>query len=52
MVKMLPLQLKAVHKKNRGGIYPTPGALVNLGVPITDDDLDNQEASHGGVCVQ
>lgn len=50
--KRVPLSLLGVHPLNRGGVYPQPDTVVNLGLHVLDMGFSSQEANHEGVCVQ
>ena len=50
--RKLPLQVLGVHPMNRGGVYPSPDTVNNLGVSIVNDGCNPEEANHEGVCVQ
>ena len=41
-----------VHPQNRGGIYPQPDTVRNLGLKIIRKGFNQSEANHEGVCVE
>ena len=42
----------AVHPQNRGGVYPQPDTVRNLGLNIMAKGFSQREANHEGVCVE
>ena len=42
----------SVHPQNRGGIYPQPDTVRNLGVEIMAPGFNQSEANHEGVSVE
>ena len=46
------LEMLCVHKQNRGGQYPMPQTVANLGIGTFEDGFSSEEANHEGVCVQ
>ena len=42
----------AVHPKNRGGMYPQPDMVRNLGLNIMAKGFSQREFNHEGICVQ
>ena len=41
-----------VHKQNRGGMYPQPDIVRNLGLKVLATGFNESEANHEGVCVE
>ena len=41
-----------VHKQNRGGMYPQPDTVRNLGLKVLAAGFNESEANHEGVCVE
>ena len=52
MRRQLLLSMLCVHAGNRGGQYPQPETVQNLGMNIFDNGFNDEEANHQGVCVQ
>ena len=52
MKMQLLLSMLCVHAGNRGGQYPQPETVQNLGMNIFDNGFNDEEANHQGVCVQ
>ena len=50
--RLVHLEMLCVHKGNRGGVYPTPVTVANLGIGVFQDGFNPEEANHEGVCVQ
>ena len=50
--KRIALARLAVHPQNRGGMYPQPDIVRNLGVQIMATGFNGSEADHEGVCVE
>ena len=50
--KTISLCRMAVHPQNRGGVYPQPDTVRNLGLNIMAKGLSHREANHEGICVQ
>ena len=50
--KKIPLARLVVYPQNRGGMYPQPDTVRNLGVPIMATGFSGSEADHEGVCVE
>ena len=50
--RQLHLEMMCVHKRNRGGLFPMPQTVANLGIGIFQDGCSSEEANHEGVCVQ
>ena len=50
--KRIALARLAVHPHSRGGIYPQPDTVRNLGVQIMATGFNGGEADHEGVCVE
>ena len=48
--KRIALPRWAVHPQNRGGMYPQPDTVRNLGVQIMAAGFNGSEADHEGVC--
>ena len=42
----------SVHPQNRGGMYPHPDTVRNLGLKILSKGFNQNEANHEGVCVE
>ncbi len=51
-MRCMPLSLLGVHKLNRGGVYPSPDTVQNLGLKLLEVGFSMDEANHEGVCVQ
>ena len=51
-IRRIPLSLLGVHKLNRGGVYPQPDTVRNLGIKLLELGFSIGEANHEGVCVQ
>ena len=41
-----------VHRLNRGGVYPQPGAVRNLGLKLLGVGFNESEDNHECVCVE
>ena len=50
--KKIALSRLAVHPHHRGGMYPQPDAVRNLGAQIMATGFNGSEADHEGVCVE
>ena len=50
--KTISLCRMAVHPQNRGGMYPQPDTVRNLGVQNMATGFNWREADHAGVCVE
>ena len=50
--RYMPLEMLCVHSRNRGGVYPMPLTVANLGIGIFQDGFNLEDANHEGVCVQ
>ena len=50
--KVLSLYRLAVHPHNRGGMYPQPDTVRNLGLKIITKGFNQSEANHEGVSVE
>ena len=50
--KVLSLYRLVVHPQNRGGMYPQPDTVRNLGLKILSKGFNQSEANHEGVCVE
>ena len=50
--KTISLCRMAVHPQNRGGVYPQPDTVRNLGLNIMAKGFSQREANHEGVCVE
>ena len=50
--KVISLFRLAVHPQNRGGMYPQPDTVRNLGLKIISKGFNQSEANHEGVCVE
>ena len=50
--RSIHLEMMCVNNGNRGGMYPMPQTVMNLGIGIFQDGFDSEDANHGGVCVQ
>ena len=48
----MPLARLGVHPQTRGGMYPQPDAVRNLGVHIMATGFNGSESDHEGVCVE
>ena len=44
--------LLCVNPCNRGGVYPPPDRVQNLGIDIHETSEDGSDANHNGVCVE
>ena len=44
--------LLCVNPCNRGGVYPAPERVQNLGIDIHEEGEDESDANHNGVCVE
>ena len=47
--RKLPLSLLGVHNRNRGGVYPSPETVENLGLKLLSVGFSSEEANHEGV---
>jgi hypothetical protein len=50
--RCMALAMLGVHPQNRGGVYPSPETVQNLGVNLLTSGFNADEANHEGVCVQ
>ena len=50
--KRIALARLGVHPHNRGGMYPQPDTVRNLGMSIMAIGFNGSEADHEGVCVE
>ncbi len=50
--KRMDLGLLGVHTQNRGGVFPSPETVQNLGIKLLQAGFSVDEANHEGVCVQ
>ena len=50
--RKIPLSRLGVHPQNRGGVYPQPDTVRNLGLKIIIKGFNQSEADHEGVCVE
>ena len=50
--KRIALARLGVHPHNRGGMYPQPDIVRNLGLNIMATGFNGSEADHEGVCVE
>ena len=50
--KRIALARLGVHPHNRGGMYPQPDTVRNLGLKIMATGFNGSEADHVGVCVE
>ena len=50
--KRMVLSLLGVHPRNRGGVYPSPETVQNLGLKLLKTGFNVDEANHEGACVQ
>ena len=50
--KVISLSRMGVHPQNRGGMYPQPDTVRNLGLKILSKGFNQSEANHEGVCVE
>ena len=50
--RQMYLSLLGVHPLNRGGVYPSPETVQNLGLKLLQTGFSEDEANHEGVCVQ
>ena len=48
----IPLCRMGVHPANRGGVYPQPDTVRNLGLQIMSSGFNQSEANHEGVNVE
>ena len=44
--------LMCINPRNRGGVYPQPERVQNLGIEIHEQGEDESEANHNGVAVE
>ena len=49
--RRMSLSLLGVHQQNRGGVYPSPDTVQNLGLRLLEVGFSADEANHEGVCV-
>ena len=50
--RVIALSRLGVHPQNRGGMYPQPDTVRNLGLKIITKGFNQSEANHEGVCVE
>ena len=50
--KTISLSRMAVRPQNRGGVYPQPDTVRNLGLNIMAKGISQREANHDGLCVE
>ena len=50
--KLISLGRLGVHPMNRGGVYPQPDTVRNLGLDLLNTGFNENEANHEGVCVE
>ena len=50
--KHISLPRLGVHPMNRGGVYPQPDTVRNLGLELLNTGFNENEANHEGVCVE
>ena len=50
--RVIALSRLGVHPQNRGGMYPQPDVVRNLGLKIITKGFNKSEADHEGVCVE
>ena len=50
--KLISLSRLGVHRLNRGGVYPQPDTVRNLGVRLLTTGCNVEEANHEGVSVE
>ena len=50
--RKIPLSRLGVHPQNRGGMYPQPDVVRNLGLQIMATGFNVSEADHEGVSVE
>ena len=50
--KLISLRRLGVHPMNRGGVYPQPDTVRNLGLKLLNTGFSENEANHEGVCVE
>ena len=50
--KHISLSRLGVHPMNRGGVYPQPDTVRNLGLELLNTGFNENEANHEGVCVE
>ena len=50
--RLMGLSLLGVHPQNRGGVYPSPETVRNLGLKLLKTGFSVDEANHEGACVQ
>ena len=50
--KVISLSRMGVHPQNRGGMYPQPDTVRNLGLKILSKGFNQSEANHEGVSVE
>ena len=50
--KQISLSRLGVHPQNRGGMYPQPDVVRNLGLKIITKGFNQSEANHEGVSVE
>ena len=48
----LHLEMMCMQKDNRGGVYPMPLTVANLGIGLFQDGFIAAEAHHEGVCAR
>ena len=47
--RKMPFSLLGVHNRNRGGVYPSPETVENLGFKLLNKGFSSEEANHEGV---
>ena len=50
--RVIALSRLGVHPQNRGGMYPQPDTVRNLGLKIITKGFNQSEANHEGVNVE
>ena len=50
--RLIALSRLGVHPQNRGGMYPQPDTVRNLGLKIITKGFNQSEANHEGVSVE
>ena len=50
--KLISLSRLGVRKLNRGGVYPQPDTVRNLGLKLLGTGFNESEANHEGVCLE
>ena len=46
------VSMMGVHHRNRGGMYPQPDTVTQLGLQLLTDGFNVDEANYNGICVQ